>query len=76
VTKSGRSRGGGKGGKERKYLRGKIGEKKNKKRLILCYHLSRSVWQFYSSDWAASGWHKDFVHFVFQDDSSSIFVNE
>ncbi|TGJ84207.1 hypothetical protein E0Z10_g4570 [Xylaria hypoxylon] len=33
-------------------------------RLLLSYLLAKAVWQFYDSDWMASNWSKDRIHFM------------
>ncbi|KAK3385680.1 hypothetical protein B0H63DRAFT_186431 [Podospora didyma] len=50
-----------------------------KMRLLLCYILSRTVWQFYESEWVSREWTKENIHFMFEHRNgvpSGIFVNE
>ncbi|KAK0710121.1 hypothetical protein B0T26DRAFT_432907 [Lasiosphaeria miniovina] len=57
------------------------GQKLSRKmRLLLCYMLAKTVWQFYESEWIDREWTKDNIHFMFEHrqgvSSAGIFVNE
>ncbi|KAI0401306.1 hypothetical protein F4802DRAFT_619006 [Xylaria palmicola] len=40
-------------------------------KLLLSYLLAKAIWEFYDSDWMASSWSKDTIHFMRELESSS-----
>ena len=37
-----------------------------KMKIVLAYILTRSIWQFYNSDWMRTGWTSDLIHFMLE----------
>ncbi|KAK8876780.1 subtilisin-like protein [Apiospora arundinis] len=43
----------------------------NKMKLVLCYIIARSVWQYYDSPWADTWWSNESIHFLFESSTTS-----
>ncbi|KAK8092843.1 hypothetical protein PG999_014430 [Apiospora kogelbergensis] len=43
----------------------------NKMKLILCYIIARSFWQYYDSPWMSTRWSNESIHFLFESSTTS-----